>query len=829
MKRFSLLLLTILLITASLSIAQTSGDWMVYETEKAVYVYQKNVEDLVAGVVSYTSELFKTFSAEFRNDLDQSIVFVLTGCNDVGVVRALSPYKIYVGVCQDSSPDWFTGSWIENSIAFEVARTYAIDLILKDSSRFMRSFKEYAALNLFIPVWFLDALTYPGMKSVVDVNNDIKALSVLHSYIDSEKAFSDEELISGFTPGGTLPRALFALSFMEYLSSVHGHEKILELIEYLGSGWNMLFGIDRALNEVFGKRFAELRLEHTRYIKDRIGTVAITGLKTSPEMLTSNEMVRMLRVFQGKDYYSVVNTSSGFTRLIHDGTVLLSFEEEILDFSVIEGMAALTLLEEIDGCLQGRLYTTENYFDFTFIQDHVVSAQFMGRDRLAMIVNDNGRYYLESYSLRTSRRVRLYSCVQHFSWLGQLTVSPDSRYIAAKLICEDKSLLLIYDAQFQNTRLIDFGLDFNLGNWSQQQLALSAIQGDTSFTGLFDPETTDIVISTQAFGLCSWPSFDGNTYRVVSHALASRVISLSQGLHDRIIKGSETDCPHVEEQLIHDARPYSLFIDWQNVYTIPERMGVGTVFEDLLGTTKTMLSFGIDGSLSKPFLGIDISSRRFSVVDLELSFFAAQSGSFVELALTRDYGITRSISAGWKATAQLPFKGSLSGSVRLTDSALLLNGLSMASATISLRDTQTLRANTVDGMIELRAAWIGDRFTVSSSGITRFAVGDPSVVPIRFKGFHSEAPILAGFSAGFEYPFSRRDINYGQLVHFSSEGYGIDTALLFAETIMWRFLIYKYETIYLYSRARLRFQLGVNFGSGGALPYFEITFPFSDQ
>ena len=828
MKKFSLFLLSILFITASFSVPQTSSDWMVYETDKAVFVYQKNVEDLVAGIVSYTNELLKTFIAEFRNDLDQSIVFVLTGCNDVGVVRALSPYKIYIGVCQDSSPDWFTGSWIENSIAFEVAKTFAIDLILKDSSRLMRSFKEYTALNLFIPLWLLDALTHPGMKSVVDVNNDINALSFLHSYIGSEKAFSDEELISGFTPGGTLPRALFALSFMEYLSSVHGNEKILELIGYFGSGLNMLLGVDRAFSEVFGERFNELRIEYIRYIRNRFDTVNVSDLKTSPETLSPNDMVRMSRLFQGNAYYSVVNTSSGLTTLMHDDTALLSVEEEILDFSVIEGTTALTLLEEVDGCLQGRLYITENYLDFTFIQDRVVSAQFMGRDRLAMIVNDNGRYYLESYSLRTSRRVRLYDCVQHFSWLGQLTVSPDSRYIGAKLICEGKSLLLIHDARFQNTRLLDLDHDFNLGNWSQQRLALSIIEGNLSLIGLFVPETSTIAISTQAFGLCSWPSLAGSTYRTVSHALASRVISLSPGLHDKIITASETGCPHVEEQMIEDARPYSLFVDWQNVYTIPERMGVGTVFEDLIGTTKTMLSFGIDGSLSKPFLGIDISSRRLSLVDLELSFFAAQSGSFAELALTRDYGITRNISAGWTATAQLPFKVSLSGSVKLTDSALLLNGLSMASATISLRDTQTLRANTVDGMIELRAAWIGDRFTLSSSGVTRFAVGDPSAVPIRFKGFHSEAPILAGFSAGFEYPFSRRDINYGQLVHFSSEGYGIDTALLFAETIMWRVLIYKYETIYLYSRARLRFQLGINFGSGGALPYFEIAFPFSD-
>ncbi len=827
MKRLFLLFLLIVSFAMSGLASQGSTDWVVHETDRAVFVYQKGVEDLVVEIVSFVEGVLDIFSEEYRTKLKQAMVFVLTGCNDVGIVRMLSPYKIYVGVTQDHNPNWFSGSWIRSRIAFEVARTFVLDLILSDTNRVVRSLKEYSALNLFLPVWFVDGLSYLGLRRVIDVPDDINSRSMLAFHLRSSDPFSNESLISGFVPGGTLPRTIFAITFMDYLASSFGEEKILELIHYSGSGLNMLLGIDRAFLEVFGRDYQTLREAFVRHQRTLMPAEHCAASPIAGELFEA-DMVQAVKVFHGESHYSVLNTLTGVTRLISEGNTLFSTEEEILDFSLVDGTTAITLLEEVEGCLQGRLYTTEDGQDLSLIQSRVVSAQFLGKDRLAMLVNDSGRYYLESYSLRTGRRVRLYDSVCPFSWMGQLSVSPSGRYVAAKIFTESRSLLLIYDASLQQTRLLDFGFDLNLGSWSREQLAVSVVGGNESYLGLFNPSKDSIVASSSLPGLCLWPKLQNDTYYAVSILCGFRVIPALEILSVMELKGELIECIRSDDRIIYDARPYSLFVDWQNVYTIPERLGVGTVLEDLLGTTRTMLSFGVDGSLSKPFLGLEISSRRLSIVDLEVSFFAAQSGSFAELTLARDYGITRKISAGWAATIQYPFKASLSLSGSLSDSALLLGGLSRASATVSLRDTQTLTANTVDGMLELKALWRNDNITLNAAGVTRFAVGDPSSVPIRFKGFQSEASILAGFSVGFEYPLSRRDINYGQIIHFSAEGYGIDAALLFAESAMWRLLVYKYETIYLYSRARLRFQLGVNLGSDGALPYFEISFPFSD-
>jgi hypothetical protein len=96
------------------------------------------------------------------------------------------------------------------------------------------------------------------------------------------------------------------------------------------------------------------------------------------------------------------------------------------------------------------------------------------------------------------------------------------------------------------------------------------------------------------------------------------------------------------------------------------------------------------------------------------------------------------------------------------------------------------------------------------------------VIPVKLWGFENDSGIVVGLSMSSDYIFSRRNLNFFNLVHLSKEGLGGRIDILLGSKLSWRLVLYKIETVFLYAAYPFEVKAGLMLEGDRLLPYFDF-------
>jgi len=796
-------------------------EWLQYESDHFIYIYHKEIEESIGLVKELAEESYAFLSDFYGRDFSQKIILILSGYEDDanGLANPALDYVYSTTIEIDYAyrSDYY---WLKTVISHELGHLFQLTSVTPIGTIIRKYLSRLYLPNALQPMWLTEGFAQISSKLLGADGYDARRLSFLKDQLTLQTPFTEEAIVAGFSPIGSEAYYNFGFAFLDYLLGEYGEEKLRKLVE-LRSGVFGFTGIELVFFMVFGKSYGELKEEFINYERSKYGSVEPPTLYRYSKDIDQGIQHFKPKVYGDRLYYIAYNRNTRYYSLNVDGRHLLYTTLEIVDYTVFESEVALSLLEKGNG-LETRLYfynmNTESLTRSKY--SHILSLEYLGKDRLAILKNEKGSLIVQTLSLRNDRTTDIFSQKDARTQISNLRASSDGLLIAFKVNFEGKRFLALHSTRNADLRFFELDSDFSIGNWYRDGFLVS-IDGYEEGTGVF-LFRSDGSLEGQAF----FTRYVRDSVKVREGTVASGQVNGMKLLVSSQAQNSRRQLTEVPLELdtldfVYGKR-YNGFANWRFVSLVPLD-GIYAVFSDF--TFRNLLIAG--GSLNfetlEPRLYVKLTSNDYLPVDFEAKVELNGMKPVASLDVFRQYSLSPKLSLGWSAKLEYPLKLSGAFNVSLQDESFLYGGQAKLNTVITVRDTQTATTNVADSSVDVNLNWLREDLRVFTNVFSRVTLGkDSSVVPVRRWGFESHSSIVFGTSIKLDYTLSRRNLNLLNIVHFSKEGLGTGIDVLVGSTVFWRLLFYKSETVYLYAAYPFEIRAGLMLEGTRLLPYFDF-------
>jgi hypothetical protein len=814
--------LSVFLLFAAISFGYTfrDFDWYQHESEHFIYIYHPEIEESVPLVEKIAEESYSLLSRFFGNDLSRKIAIVLWGYEDApnGLANFLidSVNFITIGLNYVHREDSY---WLRTVISHELSHIFQ----LTSSGPFGSLIRKYLSSaylpGALQPMWLSEGFAQFGSYLLRADGYDYRRVSFLKDQLALETPFSEETIVAGYGPIGGEAYYNFGFAFLMYLADQYGEEKLREFSS-LKSGILGLAGIEPAFSIVFGRSYRQLKEDFIARGRERLDLDEPVSLYNSPTENSQALQEYSPKSCGGKLYYAIYDRDRGYFSLNGNGVELLSTTMEILDYSVFENEIAIVLLEKQNGS-EARLYIFKDGKLTRTKHSGILSLEYLGKERLAVLKNERGVLKVQTLSLRNDRTSDIFVAPDSRVQISTVRATADGTQIAFRVNFEGRKYLALYLFREDELSFYEFESDFEIGSCFSDGFLVSVQRELASDVFLFRSGGT-------MEGLAGFSRYVRDPVRVRNTVIAAGQLNGLKLLKSDTSVPEASSVPPRGTLKIDEIRPietrkrYDGLNSWRFVSVIPFD-GVSLLFSDPTFNNHLIAGGSLNFETLEPGLHLQLSSSDYLAVDFVGKAKLTGLKPEAYLDIYRQYPLTPKLSFGWKVGLEYPLKLYGSLNVMLEDASALYGGQALLKTSFTVRDTQTATVNVADASINVNLEWTRSNFELSSRIFSRVTLGkNSSVIPVKLWGFESDSSIVVGLSVSSDYILSRRNLNFFNLVHLSKEGIGGRIDMLLGSTLLWRLVLYKIETVFLYAAYPFEVKAGLMLEGARLLPYFDF-------
>jgi hypothetical protein len=814
--------LSVFLLFAAISFGYTfrDFDWYQHESEHFIYIYHPEIEESVPLVEKIAEESYSLLSRFFGNDLSRKIAIVLWGYEDApnGLANPFidSVNSITIGLNYVHRED---SCWLRTVISHELSHIFQ----LTSSGPFGSLIRKYLSSaylpSALQPMWLSEGFAQFGSYLLRADGYDYRRVSFLKDQLALETPFSEETIVAGYGPIGGEAYYNFGFAFLMYLADQYGEEKLREFSS-LKSGILGLAGIEPAFSIVFGRSYRKLKEDFIARGRERLDLDEPVSLYNSPMENSQALQEYSPKSCGGKLYYAIYDRDRGYFSLNGNGVELLSTTMEILDYSVFENEIAIVLLEKQNGS-EARLYIFKDGKLTRTKHSGILSLEYLGKERLAVLKNERGVLKVQTLSLRNDRTSDIFVAPDSRVQISTVRATADGTQIAFRVNFEGRKYLALYLFREDELSFYEFESDFEIGSCFSDGFLVSVQRELASDVFLFRSGGT-------MEGLAGFSRYVRDPVRVRNTVIAAGQLNGLKLLKSDTSVPEASSVPPRGTLKIDEIRPietrkrYDGLNSWRFVSIIPFD-GVSLLFSDPTFNNHLIAGGSLNFETLEPGLHLQLSSSDYLAVDFVGKAKLTGLKPEAYLDIYRQYPLTPKLSFGWKVGLEYPLKLYGSLNVMLEDASALYGGQALLKTSFTVRDTQTATVNVADASINVNLEWTRSNFELSSRIFSRVTLGkNSSVIPVKLWDFESDSSIVVGLSVSSDYILSRRNLNFFNLVHLSKEGIGGRIDMLLGSTLSWRLVLYKIETVFLYAAYPFEVKAGLMLEGARLLPYFDF-------
>ncbi len=813
--------LSVFLLFTAISFGYTfrDFDWYQHESEHFIYIYHPEIEESVPLVEEIAEESYTLLSRFFGNHLSRKIAIVLWGYEDNpnGLANPLidSVYSITIGLNYVHRED---GYWLRTVIGHELSHIFQ----LTSNGPFGSLIRKYLSgaylPGALQPMWLSEGFAQFGSHLLKADGYDYRRVSFLKDQLALETPFSEETIVAGYGPIGGEAYYNFGFAFLMYLADQYGDEKLREFSS-LKSGILGLAGIEPAFSIVFGRSYRQLKEDFIARGRETFDLDEPVSLYNSPTENSQTLQEYSPKSCGGKLYYAIYDRDRGYFSLNGNGVELLSTTMEILDYSVFENEIAIVLLEKQNGS-EARLYIFKDGKLTRTKHSGILSLEYLGKERLAVLKNEKGVLRVQTLSLRNDRTSDIFVAPDSRVQISTVRATGDGTQIAFRVNFEGRKYLALYLFRENELGFYEFESDFEMGSCFSDGFLVSVQRELSSDVFLFRSGGT-------MEGLASFSRYVRDPVRVKNTVIAAGQLNGLKLLKSDAPVPAARSVPRgtleIEEiRPIESRKRYDGLNSWRFVSVIPFD-GVSLLFSDPTFNNHLIAGGSLNFETLEPKLHLQLSSSNYLAVDFEGKAKLTGLKPEAYLDIYRQYPLTPKLSFGWKVGLEYPLKLYGSLNVMLEDASALYGGQARLKTSFTVRDTQTATANVADASINVNLEWTRSNFELSSRIFSRVTLGkNSSVIPVKLWNFENDSSIVVRLSVSSEYILSRRNLNFFNLVHLSKEGIGGRIYILLGSKLSWRLVLYKIETVFLYAAYPFEVKAGLMLEGARLLPYFDF-------
>ena len=246
-----------------------------------------------------------------------------------------------------------------------------------------------------------------------------------------------------------------------YLTNQYGDEKLREFSS-LKSGILGLAGIEPAFSIVFGRSYRQLKEDFIARGRETFDLDEPVSLYNSPTENSQTLQEYSPKSCGGKLYYAIYDRDRGYFSLNGNGVELLSTTMEILDYSVFENEIAIVLLEKQNGS-EARLYIFKDGKLTRTKHSGILSLEYLGKERLAVLKNEKGVLRVQTLSLRNDRTSDIFVAPDSRVQISTVRATGDGTQIAFRVNFEGENTWLSTCSERMNW-FYEFESDFEMGS-----------------------------------------------------------------------------------------------------------------------------------------------------------------------------------------------------------------------------------------------------------------------------------------------------------------------------------------------------------------------------